>query len=111
MSNGFKIFLVVTGVLAVGIVAVGVMASQAGIQADMIPGLLLILAAAVIYFLPTLVAGVRGCKAGAGIVIVNIFLGWTFIGWVVALAWAAAGERKLLPVSTDPLLPQMAGKA
>lgn len=41
-----------------------------------------------IYFLPTIIAGKNKKKNGAAIVIVNIFLGWTFIGWVVALAWA-----------------------
>ena len=46
-----------------------------------------------LYFVPTVVAGMRNCKATGGIVVVNIFLGWTFIGWVVALAWAASGER------------------
>jgi hypothetical protein len=48
----------------------------------------------VIYFLPLWVAFTRKCKAGAGIGVVNLFLGWTFIGWVVALAWAACGEPK-----------------
>lgn len=47
----------------------------------------------VLYFVPAFVADRRACKAGAGIFIVNLFLGWTFIGWVVALAWAACGEQ------------------
>lgn len=40
-----------------------------------------------IYFLPT-IAG-RKHPHAAGIFVVNLFLGWTLIGWVVALAWAA----------------------
>jgi hypothetical protein len=44
------------------------------------------------YLLPCLVATMRNCKAWGGIAVVNVFLGWTFIGWVVALAWAASGE-------------------
>jgi hypothetical protein len=28
-------------------------------------------------------------------VIIDLLLGWTFVGWVVALSWAASGERKL----------------
>ena len=27
---------------------------------------------------------------------VNLFLGWTFLGWVVALAWAFSDNTKLL---------------
>lgn len=48
--------------------------------------------ALVIYFVPTAVALSRNCKARTGIEVVNLFLGWTFVGWVVALAWAATGE-------------------
>jgi ABC-type Na+ efflux pump permease subunit len=38
------------------------------------------------YFLPS-IAGRRKRNAGA-IFILNLLLGWTFIGWVVALVWA-----------------------
>ena len=54
----------------------------------------LILLLGLLYFVPVAVAGMRGCKAYAGIAVVNIFLGWTLVGWVVALAWAACGETK-----------------
>ncbi|KAA6461294.1 superinfection immunity protein [Acidobacteria bacterium AB60] len=43
------------------------------------------------YFLPTIVAKKRKVQRMGGIVVVNVFLGWTLIGWVVALAWAASG--------------------
>ena len=42
----------------------------------------------VIYFLPSLVAFARSKRDTAAIVLLNIFLGWTMIGWVVALVWA-----------------------
>jgi len=41
-----------------------------------------------IYFLPTFVAVVEGNKNTAAILILNLLLGWTLIGWVVALVWA-----------------------
>ena len=41
-----------------------------------------------IYFAPWIVAGMRGARNQAGIVVLNIFLGWTLIGWVGALVWA-----------------------
>jgi len=40
-----------------------------------------------LYFLPTIVASLRHHQA-APVFVLNLFLGWTFIGWVVALAIA-----------------------
>ncbi|WP_420875757.1 superinfection immunity protein [Prosthecomicrobium hirschii] len=42
------------------------------------------------YLLPWYVAAVRRHRNIGGIAVVNVFLGWTFIGWVIALAWAAS---------------------
>jgi hypothetical protein len=41
------------------------------------------------YFLPTIIAVSRKVPNIGSVVVVNVFLGWTFIGWVVALAMAA----------------------
>jgi hypothetical protein len=57
-------------------------------------GVILILLLAIAYFAPIFIGAARDCKAISGIGVVNVFLGWTFIGWVVALAWAACGEPK-----------------
>ena len=40
------------------------------------------------YFLPTIIANSRNVHSRGGILMLNLFLGWTFIGWVVALNWA-----------------------
>ena len=40
------------------------------------------------YFLPFLVSNHRGHHQQWAIFVLNLFLGWTFIGWVVALVWA-----------------------
>lgn len=48
-----------------------------------------------IYFLPTLCGQKK--KNVWGIFILNLFLGWTFIGWVVALVWAACPDAENLP--------------
>ena len=45
-----------------------------------------------IYFLPIIVAVARKTKKMLGIVLLNIFLGWTFIGWIIALIWAFSAE-------------------
>ncbi len=44
-----------------------------------------------IYFLPTIIAIARHHRNLLAIILVNIFLGWTFIGWIVALIWAIVG--------------------
>jgi len=56
---------------------------------------LLILAVAVaVYFLPMIVAGGRKHQSWGGIFVVNLFFGWTLLGWVVALAWALSWVRR-----------------
>jgi Superinfection immunity protein len=42
-----------------------------------------------LYFVPTIVGVVRGVPNVGSVAVINVFLGWTFIGWVVALAMAA----------------------
>ncbi len=42
----------------------------------------------VMYFLPSIIALARSKPDITGIVLLNFFLGWTMIGWVVALVWA-----------------------
>ena len=41
-----------------------------------------------VYFLPTIVAGLREAPNKNSVFVVNLFLGWTLVGWVVALAIA-----------------------
>lgn len=42
----------------------------------------------IVYFLPTIVAVKREKLNFPAVFVVNFFLGWTFIGWVISLAWA-----------------------
>jgi hypothetical protein len=42
----------------------------------------------VMYFLPSIIALGRSKRDITAIVLLNFFLGWTMIGWVVALVWA-----------------------
>ena len=41
-----------------------------------------------IYFLPTIVAHSRKVRHQGSVAVINVFLGWTLIGWAVALAMA-----------------------
>ena len=41
-----------------------------------------------LYFIPYFVAKKRLKKNVEAIFVLNFFLGWTFLGWVLALTWA-----------------------
>ncbi|MBF0331067.1 MAG: superinfection immunity protein [Candidatus Omnitrophica bacterium] len=47
-----------------------------------------------IIFLPTIIAGIRKHRQFIPILILNIFLWWTFIAWAVALAWAFVKDNQ-----------------
>jgi hypothetical protein len=42
----------------------------------------------VMYFLPSIIALARSKRDLLAIFMLNLFLGWSVIGWVVALVWA-----------------------
>lgn len=42
----------------------------------------------VLYFLPSIVAFARSKRDSGAILVLNLLLGWTAIGWVIALVWA-----------------------
>ena len=44
------------------------------------------------YFLPALIGNVRHHRSGNSITIINLFLGWTVIIWVICLAWSLSGN-------------------
>jgi len=46
----------------------------------------------VLYFLPAIIAAVRGKRDTLAIFLLNLFLGWTFVGWIVALVWAVKAD-------------------
>jgi len=59
----------------------------------MIEGIMWLLILLMIYFIPSIV-GFSNKKENAGAILaLNFLLGWTFIGWVVALIWAMCKER------------------
>ena len=51
-------------------------------------GFIAFLFSAVLYFLPTIIAVAGRRRNTFAIFLLNLFLGWTFIGWVVALVWS-----------------------
>ncbi len=48
----------------------------------------IIIFAIVFYLLPSLIAYFRKHKNLVAVFMLNLFLGWTLVGWVVSLVWA-----------------------
>jgi hypothetical protein len=46
----------------------------------------------VLYFLPTIIAAIKSKRDIVAILLLNLFLGWSVIGWIVALVWAAKND-------------------
>ena len=61
---------------------------------DPILGFVILFVMAVLYFLPTIIAGARHHHSVGGVFVVDLFLGWTLLGWVAALAWAVSAVRR-----------------
>jgi hypothetical protein len=49
-----------------------------------------------LYILPACVAMVRGHKNVNPIILINLFFGWTLLGWAIALIWAMTDNVKRL---------------
>jgi|SRR5882762_1925253 len=59
---------------------------------EIIPGLLLLAVSLFIYFIPYIVARQNKKQNAGAIGALNFFLGWTLVGWVVALVWAISKD-------------------
>jgi hypothetical protein len=55
---------------------------------DEMNGWAILLLALILYFCPTGIAFRRGHHNRNAIFVLNLFLGWTLLGWVAALVWA-----------------------
>jgi Superinfection immunity protein len=65
---------------------------------------LVLLALLAAYFLPAFVASRRKVPHAGSVIVINVFLGWTMVGWVVALAMACrdAGPQPALAPPGGP---------
>lgn len=50
----------------------------------------------VMYFLPSIIALARNKRDTLAIFLLNLFLGWSVIGWFVALIWAAKTDVPMM---------------
>ncbi len=63
--------------------------------------MLFLLFVGLMYFLPTIIGRE---KSDAGFIfLVNLLLGWTVVGWIVAFIWACAADTRPVPVRFVPV--------
>lgn len=70
---------------------------------DSIITILCVVPAIYIYFLPGMLATSRSHRDNMAIFALNLFTGWTILGWLLSLVWALTGnvekEEKKEPVA------------
>jgi membrane protease subunit (stomatin/prohibitin family) len=59
---------------------------------EVIVTLLVVFVGAFFYFIPTIVANSKHKSNTSAIFVLNLVLGWTFVGWLVALIWAVSNQ-------------------
>ena len=73
--------------------------------------LIISLLAIVPYFIPSIIAISRKHQGVAGIIVLNLLLGWTLIGWVGALIWSLSAPKPATHVHIhNPPSPSFPGR-
>jgi hypothetical protein len=99
-SLGFLAALVITFFIS-GAISQG----NNGIAAFMVP--VFFLSGLALYFLPGLEAINREHNNQFSIIILNLLLGWTLVGWVVAYVWAIKNPSLVVvdQIAPSPIIP------
>lgn len=50
----------------------------------------------ILYLLPSIVASVRQHHQAGSITVINLFLGWTLVFWVIALAMSVSAKKEVV---------------
>ena len=89
-------------------------AASSGDAGSAVLGIIVILASIAAYWVPAAVAWIRRVPNAGSVTVINLFLGWTIIGWVAALAMACRSRPQaayqatpiplILPQPGQPLL-------
>ena len=87
-STRFDPAIAIVGGVAVAGMVIFIAALGGSDALKMVGAVLAALVVGAIYFIPTIIAAVGKHPLVAPVVVLNVFLGWTFVGWVVALALA-----------------------
>jgi len=70
------------------------LANGVGQVARLLFMLALAAASLAVYFVPSIVAVTRGHWNRTAIFVLNLLLGWTFVGWGIALVWALTKDSR-----------------
>lgn len=85
-------------VLVASVVGVGLLAFADKDQGSDAAALLVLIfglvASVILYFGPTILAGLLQNRNVVAIGLINFFFGWTVLGWVAALIWAVYQDKK-----------------
>lgn len=65
-------------------------------------GFVFIAVAIYLYFIPAIYASRKNRRDTMPILVLNVLLGWTLVGWVVALVWAARDDSPASVVVQSP---------
>ncbi len=57
-----------------------------------------------LYFLPTIIAADRGHSV-PGVLLLNLFFGWTVIGWFALLLWSLVAAPRYILVAAPQCYP------
>ncbi|HEY5039103.1 MAG TPA: superinfection immunity protein [bacterium] len=60
-------------------------------KTNLVPVVMVVTCATIFYFIPSIAAMKK--TNFLAIFMLNLFLGWTFIGWVIALVWACTVDH------------------
>ncbi|MGH6803055.1 MAG: superinfection immunity protein [Methyloceanibacter sp.] len=63
-----------------------------------------VIVALALYFLPAIVAGLRGHHNSGAIFALNLLLGWTALGWIIALVWSFTAVQAPVKVRSRALV-------
>ncbi len=90
------------------------MAETASMDQGIHLSLVALCAIPVLYFVPAVIAAGKEHPQPGGVFFVNLFLGWTVIGWFVALFWAIEKGKPVAiapaPIITPAFTPELAAK-
>lgn len=75
---------------------------------EMVGALFAVAILGALYFGPSILASYRGRAVGP-VLVVNLFFGWTLIGWVIALAWAMTELSAKEQAEQDRFKPRTSG--
>jgi hypothetical protein len=65
--------------------------------------LILFLFGGAAYCLPAIVAAIRKVPNMGSVIVINLLLGWTFVGWVVSMAMASRSQLAPVQVNVNHL--------